>query len=520
MSQHKRSIIIFIALAVLIVPASIVTAQGPKPSDARAPKVSAGTAFTYQGQLKNNGALVTQSCNFQFSLFDAASSGNQIGATQTKSNVSVSNGLFTTSIDFGANAFTGDTRFLQIAVACPSGSSYVPMGSRQALTPAPYALSLVPGAIISGTGTLGMQLNIPNGNAIAAYGQANGYATIYGNDASLTGGYGVYGDSTKGTGVFGNSAQSFGVRGESSNNAGAGVMGVGKCINVGGNCIASSNNVPGVVGKAEANGVGVYGSSVSGTGVGGQSTSGIGVHGTSTSWVGVWGQSVTSSGVNGSSTDWVGVWGESVNSSGVHGKSTNWYGVYGSGAPGKSSVFGENQNANSIGVQGKADAAGSVGVWGESTNNTGVYGLSTNGTGVWGKSTAGYAVFAEGNVAQTVNSNGLVKAMVSVDPSLPAGQQIVRCFNSQTSASVATTIPCGFTATGLELGRWQLDFGFDTSQRFATITTQGLYGGCRGSGNCAIVGEIYYYTSTGLEIFTKYADTGNKTNTPFMLILY
>ena len=75
----------------------------------------------------------------------------------------------------------------------------------------------------------------------------------------------------------------------------AGVIGVGKCINVGGNCVGGSANAPGVVGKAEASGVGVYGSSVSGTGVGGQSSTGIGVHGTSTSWVGVWGSSVNNS---------------------------------------------------------------------------------------------------------------------------------------------------------------------------------------------------------------------------------
>ena len=78
-----------------------------------------GTAFTYQGQLRKSGAPVTATCNFQFSLFDDPNSGAQIGATQTKSGVSVSNGLFTIpDLDFGSGAFNGEARWLAIAVQC------------------------------------------------------------------------------------------------------------------------------------------------------------------------------------------------------------------------------------------------------------------------------------------------------------------------------------------------------------------------------------------------------------------
>jgi hypothetical protein len=102
-----------------------------------------GTAFTYQGQLKSGGSAYNGTCNFQFGLWDSLSGGLQVSgtSTQTVSSVTVTNGLFTAPIDFGANAFNGDARYLGIAVACPSGS-YIPMTARQALTPAPMALAL------------------------------------------------------------------------------------------------------------------------------------------------------------------------------------------------------------------------------------------------------------------------------------------------------------------------------------------------------------------------------------------
>ncbi len=103
---------------------------------------SISTTFTYQGQLKNNGSAVNGLCDFQFGLWNSASGGAQVSGTttQTVNNVAVTNGLFSVPINFGLNAFNGDARYLAIAVACPSGSGYTPMTTRQALTPVPYAL--------------------------------------------------------------------------------------------------------------------------------------------------------------------------------------------------------------------------------------------------------------------------------------------------------------------------------------------------------------------------------------------
>ena len=105
-----------------------VTAQGPRPQGAL------GTSFTYQGQLKQNNAPANGTFNFSFKLFDAPSGGNQIGATVNQS-IAVSNGLFTTLLDFGASAFNGEARWLSIAIG--GDPELTP---RQPLTPAPYAL--------------------------------------------------------------------------------------------------------------------------------------------------------------------------------------------------------------------------------------------------------------------------------------------------------------------------------------------------------------------------------------------
>jgi len=105
------------------------------------------TAFTYQGQLEDGGSLVTDTCEFEFSLWDDAGSGSPpAGGTQLGSPVGLSttveDGLFTVQLDFGEQ-FTGQARWLQMAVCCPAGScSLETLSPRQELTPAPHALAL------------------------------------------------------------------------------------------------------------------------------------------------------------------------------------------------------------------------------------------------------------------------------------------------------------------------------------------------------------------------------------------
>ena len=100
-----------------------------------------GTAFTYQGQLKSNGAAYTGTCDLKFSLWDALSGGTQIGTSQTKTNIALTDGFFTVLLDYGAEHFQGDGRWLEIEVRCPAGvGNYTPLTPRQPLTALPYAL--------------------------------------------------------------------------------------------------------------------------------------------------------------------------------------------------------------------------------------------------------------------------------------------------------------------------------------------------------------------------------------------
>src|SRR5438876_7454997 len=86
----------------------------PKPTLAAtplAPLTPVGNGFTYQGRLTNGGSPANGSHDLRFSLFDAVSGGNQIGSIITQT-ASLTDGLFTATLDFGSTAFLGDARFL------------------------------------------------------------------------------------------------------------------------------------------------------------------------------------------------------------------------------------------------------------------------------------------------------------------------------------------------------------------------------------------------------------------------
>lgn len=104
-----------------------------------------GTAFTYQGQLKDGGSPASGLHDLRFRLYDASVGGAQVGATLCVDNVSVTDGLFTVSLDFGAQ-FAGQERFLEIEVRadagldCANPAGFTTLTPRQPLTAAPNAL--------------------------------------------------------------------------------------------------------------------------------------------------------------------------------------------------------------------------------------------------------------------------------------------------------------------------------------------------------------------------------------------
>src|SRR6476619_5607983 len=131
---------------------SVPTAPGnPSKSAGDSPMVATGSGFTYQGRLNNGGNPANGQYDFTFNLYDAVSGGNLIAGPVTVSGLAVTDGLFTVSLDFGAGAFSGDARWLDIAVRPAGNGSYTPLAPRQPLSAAPYALSLMPGASITST---------------------------------------------------------------------------------------------------------------------------------------------------------------------------------------------------------------------------------------------------------------------------------------------------------------------------------------------------------------------------------
>lgn len=100
-----------------------------------------GTAFTYQGRLTLGGSPANGAYDFEFRLFDAATAGNQVGSAVPKNDLAVNDGYFTTTLDFGTGVFTGDARWLQIAVRLGAETgAYTTLSPRHELTPTPYTL--------------------------------------------------------------------------------------------------------------------------------------------------------------------------------------------------------------------------------------------------------------------------------------------------------------------------------------------------------------------------------------------
>jgi len=565
----KHSWLIFVVLiasGVLLV--STTTAQSNK---LNAPAAAVGTVFTYQGQINRNGTLFTGTCDLQFSLWDDAALGTQQGSTLSVNAVPVDNGVFAVELDFG-NQFKGEARWLQPAAKCADDADFTTL-PRVALNATPYAVGLLPGAQMEGSiaGTNGILRATNNGEGAALVGLANSSTGVtYGvlGNAVSPNGYAVWGYSANnatavrgfaadgGRGVWGSSLTWQGVLGESRDNAG--VVGTStNFIGVWGETAADNNtgvvgwakdpcpagspsscylihprNSAGVTGHALAKGAGVLGQSAEGNGVYGEAqTDGYGVQGHSATGVSVAGFSTnydktdlngygfgTPAAMFGGPNGVIG-YSKAVGGNGVSGvgTTTGATGVQGYNFVGGVGVKGVG-NQVGTGVFGQTNTG--TGVRGQSGSGVGVLGQSDSDTGVVGSSNTGYAMVAQGNTSQSPNANGWVKAMVHVDPRLPTGQQIDRCFNSQGSASLATTPPCGLIVTSSAVGKWDIDFGFAAYNRFATVTTD-ITEECFESGpHCAIIAQIFPLGVNTVSIRLKYTGDGALTNAPFTLILY
>ncbi len=102
-----------------------------------------GTEFTYQAEVVESGALATGPVDLRFRLYDAAIGGARVDAIGAfgveRAGTALVNGRFTTTLDFGANPYGGDARWLEIDVRPAGGGAYTTLVPRQLLSSTPYA---------------------------------------------------------------------------------------------------------------------------------------------------------------------------------------------------------------------------------------------------------------------------------------------------------------------------------------------------------------------------------------------
>lgn len=119
---------------------------------------SVGTAFTYQGELRNEGSPADGLYDFRFYLWDAPIGGLPVGGVVCLDNVAVVGGRFTVDLSFGS-VFDGNARYLEIEVrpddgsGCGSGGAYTMLAPRQRLAAAPYASFAISAATAASAST-------------------------------------------------------------------------------------------------------------------------------------------------------------------------------------------------------------------------------------------------------------------------------------------------------------------------------------------------------------------------------
>jgi hypothetical protein len=110
-----------------------------------------GTAFNYQGRLNDAGAPANAAYDFQFTVYNALTSGSPVSASVTNSAVAVSNGLFTVTLDFGPGIFTGTNGWLDLAVRAAGATNFTELSPRQPVLPVPYAIFATGASNLLGT---------------------------------------------------------------------------------------------------------------------------------------------------------------------------------------------------------------------------------------------------------------------------------------------------------------------------------------------------------------------------------
>lgn len=108
------------------------------------------SAFTYQGELFDEGRPAVGSYDIRFTPYGDAVNPGLLGPPLVVEDVLVSAGVFTARIDFGAGFFVGDAVFLEIALRpfdSVDPNAFETLTPRQEITAAPYTLKPAPGSV-------------------------------------------------------------------------------------------------------------------------------------------------------------------------------------------------------------------------------------------------------------------------------------------------------------------------------------------------------------------------------------
>ncbi len=251
MSTRVRLLSVALLILMILITGGSAVAQGPDdPAPLAALGGSATYSFTYQGYLEDGGAPANGSYDFLFRVFDSSAPAANLVDTLNSfvplTAVAVEDGLFSFNLKpqnkSMSQVFDGGERWIDVRVRPAGVGSYTTL-PRQPIAPAPYAWSLEPGAVITGTIPNGSVLTVGNaydagtiGSAIYAENHADTSPTIAGRhfgDGPAIYGYaeGVYPAveglrNDDGVAVAGYATSGQGILGSASTTDGIGVVGV------------------------------------------------------------------------------------------------------------------------------------------------------------------------------------------------------------------------------------------------------------------------------------------------------
>ncbi len=302
----KYLAMIVIALVGFLLVAGMATAipgfsfaASPTPAAITSTTNAVSSSISYQGRLTDaDGSPLNGSYTMRFIVYDDPVAGSAISDTGNMS-VIVDNGLFEVSLGVDQADFNGQPLWLSIII---EGETLSP---RQEILPAPYALSLRPGAQIVGDAIAASDAALSSftpATGTALYADAAGGAGVVGYSADN---YGVQGSSTSSWGGYFTSVDGYGIRVDTT---GTDHYDHGAYITSDGGYAVYAQSASNMAVRGEAGDItgipqplgpiGVVGLGQN-RGVVGSSNSGTGVYASSDSNYGVWGQSTSYRGVTG-----------------------------------------------------------------------------------------------------------------------------------------------------------------------------------------------------------------------------